>query len=120
MKNKQKLFEYNAEFIISGTMYVNKKTEVTYKQIENFIKELYNKTTKNGNRCLFLFSSEYLKDVKYNYKDLFYIGDNFIALNKNKDINYLCEKFLAYSSFETYQNLQEIKNSLSNKSEKEY
>lgn len=120
MRNKQKFFEFKADFIIAGTMYVNNKKEITYKEIEKFIKDLHNKITKSGNRCLLLFSSEYLKEVKYDYDDLFYIGDNFIALNKNYDINYLIKHFLAYSSLEIYQNLQEIKNNLSNTTEREY
>lgn len=119
MINKQKVYEFKADFIIAGTMYVNNKTEITYKEIEKFIKELHNKITKSGNCCLVLFSSEYLKEVEYFYDKLFYIGDNFIALNKNYDINYLIKHFLAYSSLETYEVLQEIKNNLFNISEKE-
>lgn len=119
MRNKQKFFEFKADFIIAGTMYVNNKKEITYKEIEKFIKDLHYKITKSGNRCLLLFSSEYLKEVKYDYDDLFYIGDNFIALNKNYDINYLIKHFLAYSSLETYEILQEIKNNLVNTNERE-
>ena len=109
MKNTNNLFEFKADFIIAGTMYVNNKKEITYKQIEIFRKNLNNEITANGDRCLFLFSNVYLKELEQDPDSPFYIGENFIALKKNLSLNYLNEHIFAYQSLDTIKTIFKIK-----------
>lgn len=90
-------------------MYLHDKTEVTYNEINNTIKDLRDIVTKKADRCLILFSNEYLKEVKQDHDDMFYVGKNFIALNNNYDLDNLLEDFFGYMSPDKLMFLLEMK-----------
>lgn len=91
-------YEFSPEMIVSGTMCKTNKTEISYSDIQHFIKNLYEKAKNENSSCLVLFSVNYLRKMAEDYKNIFYVGESFIALNKPYDLSYLKRNFLAYQS----------------------
>ncbi len=91
-------YEFSPEMIVTGTMCKTNKTEISYSDIQHFVKNLYEEAKKENSSCLVLFSVKYLRKMAEDYKNIFYVGESLIKLNKPYDLAYLKRNFLDHQS----------------------
>ena len=94
MKKVDNKLEFGADFAIAGAMFVNNKTQLTYAEIYNFIDDLHAFVNSKGYGCSILFTADELEKVTYSYSNVLYVGDNFVAIKKGFDLEYLMQNFL--------------------------
>lgn len=114
MKKVNNKLQFGADFVIAAAMFANNKTQLTYDEIYNFIDDLHAFASSKGCDCLVLFTAKELEKVAYSYSNALYIGDNFVAIKKGFDLEYLMQNFLITTPPFVVDFLCEKKNSKAN------
>ena len=100
MSNKQQYITFEIKDLITTIMVLNNKTEIAINDIYDLSKKLYAKMKKEKITGTILYSNVYLKEFEREYSEDFYVGNDFVLLNKNHDIHWIIEHFASFLPLE--------------------
>lgn len=90
--------QFNAIMIVAGAMVVNRKTELTFNEIEKYISSLNKKIKQDGYSCVILCDKADFEDLQNRYNNLFFVDQNGVTLNKEFGLKCLVRNVLSYCS----------------------
>ena len=98
--NKHGYLTFDIKDLVATIMIKNNKTEISIDEVYNLSQELYHRMKEKNILGSVMYSNVYLRCFALEYVDDFYVGEKFIHLKNDHDINWLIENFTSYLSID--------------------